>query len=410
LGFHGVVSNLKNAFGFSAEKKAFVLSDPAISEVFGVRSTISGLNVGGMSALNIPAVLQAVRLISESVGSLPVKLFRERGETKEAANEHPAYKIVHRRANEWTGATTLRTDLTADALIYGNGFARVVRYPDGRPFELIRLLPGTVSVIEDTLGAAPPIYRVSEGGGSREYPHTEILHIRSFLSRSPASFGREAIGLAGVLERDAAQLFGSGRRPSGIISNEKPQGGEAGVQAVGNIRKSFREWQRSASGDPLIMDSGWKYDTPAMTSTDSQFLEHRLEQVREVARVFGVPPTMLFELTRGTWSNTEQMGAQFLQLCLRPWLDTWTDALATVLLTEEERDSHFFEFITDDLMRADAASRTANMTALIAARVLTPNEARAILNYAPLPGGDELINPHTISSAAPIPAPAKEPA
>lgn len=406
----GFIDKVKSKIGLS-ERKAHVLSDPAISELFGVRSTVSGVNVGGISALYIPAVLQAVRLISESVGSLPVKLFREGGDSKETARDHTAFKIVHRRANEWTGATTLRTDLTADALIYGNGFARVVRYDDGRPFELIRLLPGTVSVIEDTLAAVPPIYRVSENGGSREYPHTEILHIPSFLKRSPVSFGREALGLAAILERDVAQLFGSNRTPRGIIEDpEKVGENTSGAARVVNVLKSWRKWQDTGGRDPLYLDGGKKFSSQTMTSTDAQFLEHRLEQVREVARVFGVPPTMLFELTRGTWSNTEQMGAQFLQLCLRPWLDTWTEALATVLLTEDERDTHFFEFITDDLMRADAASRTANMTALIAARVLTPNEARAILNYAPLPGGDELINPHTTSTAAPKidPGPEKE--
>jgi HK97 family phage portal protein len=156
------------------------------------------------------------------------------------------------------------------------------------------------------------------------------------------------------------------------------------------------------------MDAGWKFDQPTMTSTDAQFLESRLEQVREIARIFGVPPTMLFELTRGTWSNTEQMGAQFLQLCLRPWLDRWTDAMTTVLLSEDEQDDHYFEFVTDDLMRADAASRTTNMTALVTNRIMTPNEVRAILNMPPLPGGDDLTNPHTTSNAAPTPVPAKE--
>ncbi|WP_457812300.1 phage portal protein [Sinorhizobium meliloti] len=392
-------------------RKAYSLLDEKFAELMGVRPTYSGVNVSGQSALSIPAVLQAVRLISETIGSLPCKVYRETAAGKEAAKDHSTYRIVHRRANEWTGAGELRTVLTADALIHGNGFAKVIPFEDGRPFELHRLEPGKVAVFKHPLAGAP-IYRVSEGGGTTDYPHTEILHVPSFLGTSPISFGREGIGLAAILERHGAQFFGSGARPTGIISSDKPQGGEAGAQAVGNIRKSFREWQKGASGDPLILDAGWKYDQPAMTSTDAQFLEHRLEQVREIARIFGVPPTMLFELTRGTWSNTEQMGAQFLQLCLRPWLDRWTDAMTTVLLSEDEQDSHYFEFVTDDLMRADAASRTANMTALVTNRIMTPNEVRAILNLQPLPGGDELTNPHTTSNAAPVQsldtAPARE--
>lgn len=407
--FAGIVSSAKKALGFSVEQKAYSLNDPAAFELVGVRPAYSGLSVSGATALYVPAVLQAVRLISETIGSLPCKVYRETTDGKEAAKDHSAYRIAHKRANEWTGAGELRTALTADALIHGNGFARVVRFEDGRPFELHRLKPGKVTILEDDVTGAP-VYRVQEAGGSRDYPHTEILHIPSFLGKSPIALGKEAIGLAAILERHGAQFFGSGARPTGIISNEKPQGGEAGAQAVANIRKSFREWQKAASGDPLILDAGWKYDQPAMTSTDAQFLENRLEQVREIARVFGVPPTMLFELTRGTWSNTEQMGAQFLQLCLRPWLDRWQDAMTTVLLSEGEQDSHYFEFVVDDLMRADAASRTANMTALVTNRIMTPNEARAIQNMPPLPGGDELINPHTTSNAAPIPAPAKEPA
>jgi len=407
--FAGIVSSAKKALGFSVEQKGYSLNDPAAFELFGVRPSYSGLSVSGATALYVPAVLQAVRLISENIGSLPCKVYRETADGKEAAKDHSAYRIVHKRANEWTGAGELRTALTADALIHGNGFARVVRFEDGRPFEIHRLKPGKVTILEDDVTGAP-VYRVQEAGGTRDYPHTEILHIPSFLGKSPIALGKEAIGVAAILERHGAQFFGSGARPTGIISNEKPQGGEAGAQAVGNIRKSFREWQKAASGDPLILDAGWKYDQPAMTSTDAQFLENRLEQVREIARVFGVPPTMLFELTRGTWSNTEQMGAQFLQLCLRPWLDRWQDAMTTVLLSEDEQDSHYFEFVVDDLMRADAASRTANMTALVTNRIMTPNEARAIQNMPPLPGGDELINPHTTSNAAPIPAPAKEPA
>jgi HK97 family phage portal protein len=146
-----------------------------------------------------------------------------------------------------------------------------------------------------------------------------------------------------------------------------------------------------------------------MTSTDSQFLEHRLEQVREIARIFGVPPHMLFELSRATWSNAEQMGATFLQLCLRPWLDRWQDAYATVLLTEDEQAEFYPEFVIDDLQRADAAGRAEIFGKLVAMRAMTPNEVRAAMNLPAIEGGDELANPYiTTTTTGPATAPKKE--
>ena len=370
MNFTGIISSAKKAFGLPVEKKAYSLNSSDFADFIGDRPTYSGVNLGGQSALYIPAVLQAVRLISETIGSLPCKVYRETADGKEAAKDHSAYRIVHKRANEWTGAGDLRTRLTADALIHGNGYARVVRFEDGRPFELHRLKPGKVTVLEDEVTGAP-VYRVSEKSGTRDYPHTEILHVPSFLATSPISFGKEGIGLAAILERHGAQFFGSGARPSVVIkAGDKITADDAGANKLKNARADFKRWKLDPN-EPLILPPGWEVEQPAMTSTDAQFLENRLEQVREIARIFGVPPTMLFELTRGTWSNTEQMGAQFLQLCLRPWLDRWTDAMTTVLLSEDEQDDHYFEFVTDDLMRADAASRTANMTALVTNRIMT---------------------------------------
>ena len=115
-----------------------------------------------------------------------------------------------------------------------------------------------------------PVYRVSGASGIKDYPHTEILHIPSFLGASPVSLGKEAIGLAAILERHGAKFFGAGAKPSGIISNEKPQGTEAGTKTIENIRKSFREWLKGSTSDPLILDSGWRFEAPAMTSTDAQ--------------------------------------------------------------------------------------------------------------------------------------------
>ncbi|MFK4256462.1 phage portal protein [Agrobacterium tumefaciens] len=392
------------------ERKAYSLLDDRITQLFGARPTYSGAKVDGHNALYIPAVLQAVRLISETIGSLPCKLYRETEEGKEAAKDHSAYRIVHKRANEWTGAGKLRTELTTDALLHGNGFAKIVRFEDGRPFELHRLKPGKVTILEDDMTGAP-VYRVSETSGITDYPHTEILHVPSFLATSPISLGKEAVGLAAILERDGAQFFGAGRRPAAVFENDKPQGNESGEKAMKNIRKSYRDWKKGSEGD-LFLDAGWKYNPQTMTSTDAQFLENRTFQLGEIARIFGVPPHLIFDLDRATWGNAETMGASFLQLCLKPWLDRWQDAYATVLLGEDEQDDHYFEFVTADLERADAAGRAEIYSKAIASRWMTPNEVRARENLPPHPGGDELMNPHTTSNAAPVQqldtAPAKD--
>lgn len=392
--FREFVGSVKKSLGFGIEGKSGSLSDPAIAELFGALPTASGVSVTAHTALRVPAVLQAVRLIAETVGSLPCKLYRDADGSKEAAKDHAGNRLAHNRVNGWTSAGHLRTLLTTDALLHGAGYAHVVRTGDGRPYEINRLQPGTVQ--RRFRDDGEPFYVVTFANNvRRELSFRDVLYVPAFGDTSPVQLGKEAIGVSMLLERHAAQFFGSGARPAAVITNDAKMGGEQGATTLASIRRSFREWLSGNSSDPLILDSGWKFDQPAMTSTDAQFLEHRLEQVREIARIFGVPPSMLFELSRATWSNAEQMAASFLQLCLRPWLDRWQDAYATVLLTEDEQDSLYFEFVIDDLQRADAAGRAEIFGKLVAMRAMTPNEVRAAMNLPAIEGGDELANPYT---------------
>lgn len=406
--FDRTFKSIKASLGLGLEKKSLSISNPAIDDLAGAIPTASGMSVTASTALRVPAVLQAVRLISETIGSLPCKLYRAEGDSKEAAKDHGAYKIVHGSANPWTSAGQLRVDLTADALLRGGGFAQVVRVGDGKPFELHRIDPGSVQRRFEDDGE--PYYLIQrKNSGKARLSYRDVLYLPAFGDVSPVTLGREAIGVAMTLERHASKFFGSGARPSGVISNEKPQGNESGAKTAANILKSWRAWQSDASGDPLVLDAGWKYDQPAMTSTDAQFLEHRLEQINEIARIFGIPPHMLFQLERATWSNAEQMGATFLRLCLRPWLDRWQDAYATVLLTDDEREALYFEFVIDDLQRADAAGRAEIFGKLVAMRAMTPNEVRAAMNLPAMEGGDELANPYTTTTTTgPAAAPKKD--
>lgn len=398
--FASAFTAAKKAVGFPTEQKAFSLSDPAINEIFGIVPTASCVSVTGYSAMHVPAVLQAVRLISETIGSLPCKFYRETDASKEAAKDHSSHKIAHSRANDWTSAGQLRVDLTVDALLHGAGYAQVVRASDDRPLELHRLDPSKVQRNFEDDGE--PYYLVSSGSGQVRLSYRDVLYIPAFGGVSPIRFGREALGIASLLEKHSAQLFGSGARPAALLYNEGKGLSDETARGSTTISKIYASWRKAFNGGPqnapLVLDDGWKYQQIALTSTDAQFIENRLEQINEVARIFGVPPHMLFQLERATWSNAEQMAASFLQLCLRPWLDKWQDAYATVLLTDDERDDHYFEFVIDDLQRADAAGRAEIFGKLVAMRAMTSNEVRAAMNLPALPGGDELGNPYTTTT------------
>ena len=374
------------------ETKALTLTDPGLFEILGGIVTGSGVTVSAQSAMRVPAVACAVALISETVGTLPVKLHNR--ETKAAAKEHPAYDLVHDQANPWTSAEALRTQLTLDALLFDHGFAQVVRLSDGTPVELHRLDPQTVKMERNADGE--PIYIVQTAGGPVTLTYTDVLHVAPFAGVSPIKLAREAIALAMAYEAHVAALFANGARPSGIIRSEKI----LDVEAKKKIAASwFNTHGGRSTGGTAILDENMSYEQLSMTLADAQVAEGRVEQIREIARAFRVPPTMLFELSRGTWSNVEEMSRQFLTVTLRPWLNQWQAAYARSLLTAEERKAFYIEFNVEDLLSTSHAARAAAYGQYRSMGVMTANEVRAGLNLPALPGGDELQNPYTTTGA-----------
>jgi HK97 family phage portal protein len=342
--------------------------------------------------MRVPAVSAAVGLIAETVGNLPVKLHDR--DTRVALKEHPAYRLIHEDANPWTSAEALRVQLTTDALLHGHGFAYVARDGEGTPHELHRIEPGNVSI--ETLPDGEPKYRVKLEQGEVRYSFRDIMHVSAFGGTSPIVLGREAIGLALAFENHVAKLLANGGSPAGVLKHP----GKLGDTGKANLAKSWVELHGAdRSGGTAILDEGMSYEAITMTLTDAQFAENRLEQIREIARVFRVPPTMLFELTRGTWSNTEEMARQFLTVTLKPWLATWVSAYARVLLTDDERRELYLGFVTDDLLTTSASARAAAYGQYRSMGAMTANEVRAGLNLAPRPDGDNLANPYTQSGA-----------
>jgi len=233
-----------------------------------------------------------------------------------------------------------------------------------------------------------------------------MIHLRAPFGRAPLSIAREAIGVAVVLERHASRLFGRGARPSGVLSFPKGLGEES-------VKKARAAWRATHEGDDTggstaILYDGAEFMPLTFNSTDAQFLENRKFQILEIARAFRVPPSMLFELDRATWSNGEQQGMEFLTYTLEPWLRALEGALRRALLSDEERAGLVIRFDRDDLTRADLSTRSTAINSLIASRTISPNEARSWLGLPPRAGGDEFLNPNITAAPDAPPAAAEE--
>ncbi len=225
--------------------------------------------------------------------------------------------------------------------------------------------------------------------------YRDVLRIEAFGGTSPITLGREAIALALSFEGHIGGIFANGGRPSGVIKTQKIMD----VDAKKKVASSwFATHGGSKAGGTAILDEGMDYTPLSMTLADTQFAENRLEQIREIARVFKVPPTMLFELSRGTRSNTEEMARQFMQITLKPWLTAWNWSYARCLLTPEERKGAYLEAVTDDLLTTDTAARATAYGQYRSMGALTANEVRAGLNLPPKDGGDTLENPYTTTT------------
>lgn len=347
----------------------------------------SGLSVGAAQALTVPAVQSAIRLISEAAACLELKVMRRIGSTEAEAPDHPTARLLADRPNDWTPRFEFIRDMVAAALITDKGALALANKVDGRTIELVRYEPAHFTVDYSGDGRLEPSFRINNVPVSAD----DVVHLRSPFARCPLSLAADAIGVAKLMEMHAGRLFRDGARPSGVLALKD----RTSPDALKRIREA---WQLAhgggKSGGTAIVEGGAEYTQLTLKSTDAQFHEMRAFQIIEIARGFRVPPSMLYELDRATWSNSEQMGKEFLTYSLEPWLRALEGALRRALFTQEERREYRILFDRDDLTRASLTERATAISSLIAARVLNPNEGRDWLDLPPRTGGEEYANPN----------------
>lgn len=360
-------------------------------------ATAAGIAVSPDTALRSPATLAAVRVLTEAIGSLPVHVFvRGEGDARTRDKSHAASRLLSDDANPWTGAAELRMQLQLDALLHGAGYAQVIRTV-ARIRELHRLDPTKVTVDKSASGERQ--FKVKQDAGpDRILPWGDVIYLPTPGSTPDRplkliELAREAIAIDLVMARHQSRLFGNGARPSGLLKLPAAGPKRLGPETLDRLKASWEAAHGGGenAGRTAILEDGIEFQPLTFSSSDAQFLELRRFAVAEIARTFKVPLTLIGDLDRAVWRNVEELSRQFLQFSLLPWLEVWQSALTRVLFSPGERQTHFIEFIVDDLLRADLAARFTAYRNAVGGAWLTPNEVRAFDNRAPIEGGDELI-------------------
>ena len=374
----------------------------AYSFFFG--SSSAGKRVNERSAMQMTAVYSCVRILAEAVAGLPLHLYRYKEDGgKEKAIDHPLYLLLHDEPNPEMSSFVFRETLMTHLLLWGNAYAQIIRNGKGEVIALYPLMPNRMVVDRDIHGQLYYQYTRSTEeaptmkGVTVNLPPSDVLHIPGLgfdglVGYSPIAMAKNAIGMAIACEEYGAKFFANGAAPGGVLEHPGT------IKDPQRVRES---WQSTFGGSGnsnkiAVLEEGMKYTPIGISPEQAQFLETRKFQINEIARIFRVPPHMVGDLEKSSFSNIEQQSLEFVKYTLEPWLVRWEQSIQRMLLSPEEKKSYFAKFNVEGLLRGDYASR---MTGYATARQngwMSANDIRELENMDRIPaeeGGDlYLIN------------------
>jgi HK97 family phage portal protein len=355
----------------------------------------SGMRVSADNALRVAAVYASVRILAETMASLPFVLYRQRADGgKDRVTDHWLYRLLAKRPNRYQNPYEWREMLQGHLGLRGNAFNRIVANSRGEIQELVPIHPDRIKM--ELTPAGDYRYRVTDRLGVETIlPRGEVWHLRGLSSdglmgMSPIELARESLGMALAAQDYGARFFANDAKPTGGWI-EFP-GSFKDSEAKKVFRESYQAAQSGANrGKVLVLENGMKFHEVGVTNKDAQFLELRKFQITDIARLFRVPPHMIADLERATFSNIEQQSLEFVMHTMTPWAERWEASIESELLFDG--DDLEVEFDFSNLMRGDAASRSTYYQSGIQNGWLTRNEARIAENLNPLDGLDEPLRP-----------------
>lgn len=364
--------------------------------------TAAGVNVDAQTALQTSTVFACVRVISETIASLPLKIYRRQSDgSKKEAPEHPLSRLLNKVGpNPWQTAPEFWEMQCGHNALRGNAYSYKVRDGNGRFIGFVPLNPAgmEVDVKIDNFQSPKITYKYSPANGGKQVdiPASDIWHLKGissdgFTGLSPLSLAREAIGLSIQAEKHGSVYFKNGARPSGVAQYP----GKLKEDAYQRFKKSIQD---KISGDNkfkvLLLEMGATWMQIGLSNEDSQFLETRQFQVEDLARIFRVPAILIGHPDKSsTYASAEQFIISFVIHTIRPWLVRIEKSISKYLLSDE-RQNYFAEFLVDGLLRGDSKSRAEFYASAIQNEWMNSNEVRAKENLDPRPGGDVYQNPN----------------
>ena len=374
----------------------------AYSFFFG--GSAAGKRVNERSAMQMTAVYSCVRILAEAVAGLPLHLYRYKEDGgKEKALDHPLYLLLHDEPNPEMSSFVFRETLMTHLLLWGNAYAQIIRNGRGEVMALYPLMPDRMAVDRDDKGQLYYEYTtsaddapISKGSIVRLKP-SDVLHIPGLgfdglVGSSPIAMAKNAIGLAIATEEYGSKFFANGAQPSGVLEHPGT------IKDPQRVRDSWMsQFGGSANSNKIaVLEEGLKYTPISISPEQAQFLETRKFQINEIARIFRVPPHMVGDLEKSSFSNIEQQSLEFVKYTLEPWLVRWEQSIQRTLFSADEKKRYFVRFNVEGLLRGDYASRMNGYAVGRQNGWMSANDIRELENLDRIPaeeGGDlYLIN------------------
>jgi HK97 family phage portal protein len=355
----------------------------------------SGKQVTEKNAMQSAAVYACVRVIAETVASLPLHLYRHVEEGKRRDTLHPLYFLLHDSPNPEMTSFIFRETLMTHLLLWGNAYAQIVRNGHGEIIGLYPLMPDKMQVSRAETDEL--IYLYQSGMKNIAFRREEILHIPGLgfdglLGYSPIAMARNAIGMSMATEEFGASFFQNGAAPGGILEHPGT------LKDPSKVRESWNElFKGSGNANKVaVLEEGMTYKQIGIPPNEAQFLETRKYQTEEICRIYRVPPHLVADLDKATFSNIEHQSISFVVHTIRPWLVRLEQAMNKALLYSAERHRYFIEFNVDGLLRGDYESRMRGYATARQNGWMSANDIRRLENMNLIPkeeGGDlYLIN------------------